>query len=181
MLRIVDINDSTVNHEELKKMYDSAFSEDEQWLPYDQMIHIGDFVDADLVAYYDKDMLVGMSIIFRFPKYNYGSHFTVKEELRGKGYGTKIQDAVISKYSKDHPFIIGVESPFQKDAPNTEIRKKRYSFCLRTGLKDTGVTFTDKSGTYVIMSSSNEPFTKEELDEIFALVFEACKKCTAKK
>ena len=35
MLREVDINDSTVNHEELKRIFDSAFSEGEQWLPYD--------------------------------------------------------------------------------------------------------------------------------------------------
>ena len=181
MLREVDINDSTVNHEELKRMFDSAFSEGEQWLPYDQIIHIGDFIKADLVAYYDKDMLLGLSMIYRFPKYNFGCYFTIKEELRNKGYGKKIFDGIISKYSKDHPFIIGFLSPFQKDAPNIEIRKRRYSFFLRNGMKDTGVNFTDSTGTYVIMSSSNETFTEKDREEIFALITAACEKCIARK
>ena len=181
MLRVVDITNNDVNHEELKQMYDTAFPGEDQMLPYDQIIHIGEFIDADLEAYYDKDMLVGLSMIFRFPKYNYGSYFTVKEELRGKGYGKKILDILINKYSKDRPFIIGAQSPFQKDAPNTEIRKRRYSFFQRCGFRDTGVTFTDISGTYVMMSNSNEPFTQKDCDEIFELVKDACEKSLARK
>ena len=181
MLRVVDITNSNVNHEELKQMYDTAFPGEDQMLPYDQIIHIGEFIDADLEAYYDKDMLVGLSMIFRFPKYNYGSYFTVKEELRGKGYGKKILDILINKYSKDRPFIIAAQSPFQKDAPNTEIRKWRYSFYLRSGFRDTGVTGTDISGTYVFMSTSDEPFTKKDCDEFAELIIATCEKCQVRK
>ena len=182
MLREVDFNDSSVNHEELKKIYNSAFSEDEQWLPYDQIIHIGEFMKADLVAYYDKDILVALSMIFPFPKFTFGCYLAVKEELRNKGYGKKIFEGILSKYGKDHlPFIIGFMSPFQKDAPDLEIKKRRYDFFLRNGMKDTGVAFTDSTGTYVALSSSNEPFTEKEREEIFANITSACEKCIARK
>ena len=181
MLKEVKINESTADNEELKQMYDSAFPGFDQMLPYDQMIHIGDFINADLVAYYDKDILVGMTIVFVLPRFNFGVYFTVKEGLRNKGYGKKILDILFNKYSKDRPFIIGAQSPFQKDAPNLEIRKRRYSFFQRCGFRDTGVTFTDISGTYVMMSSSNEPFTQKDCDELFELVKEACEKSLARK
>ena len=177
MLKEVKINESTADNEELKQMYDSAFPGFDQMLPYDQMIHIGDFINADLVAYYDKDILVGMTIVFVLPRFNFGVYFTVKEGLRNKGYGKKILDILFNKYSKDRPFIIGAQSPFQKDAPNTEIRKRRYSFYLRSGFRDTGVSATESSGTYVFMSTSDEPFTKKDFDEFATLLIANCEKC----
>ena len=47
-----------------------------------------------------------------------------------------------------------VESPKQLDAPNLEIRKRRYAFYLRNGIVDTDRYFTLNGVEYNIITTS---------------------------
>ena len=167
MLRTVEINSSNAHDIELRQLYETAFPPGEQ-IPYDELIHLLDVMDIDYTAYYDGDMLVGLTMVHRLPRYNWGWYFAVREELRGKGYGQGILTAVLDKYSNGRPFVIDIESPLQTDAPNPEQRKRRHAFYLRNGMKDTGTNRTYNNITFTILTNSDEPFTLQDYDDIVA-------------
>ena len=171
MLKSVQINSSNVSDEGLKKIYESAFSGVEQY-PYSDIIRIvkesGE--NLDYTAYYDGDLLVGLTMIFILKRFNFGVYFAVREDLRGKGYGQTILTSLLEKYSKGNPFIIGAESPLEENAPNLEIRKRRHAFYIRKGLRDTGVSYNYNGVLFAVMSNSNEPFYQKDADEIYAML-----------
>lgn len=166
MLRTVEINSANADNAALRRLYETAFPEGEQ-IPYDDLIHLLDIMDIDYRAYYEGEMLVGLTMVLRLPKYNWGWYFAVCEELRGKGYGQRILTSVLDQYRKgQQTFVIDIESPLQPDAPNPEQRKRRHAFYLRNGLKDTGTDRTYNGITFTILSSSDSPFTQQDYEDI---------------
>lgn len=165
MLRRVEIDGNNADDGQLRRLYETAFPEGEQ-IPYDELIQLLKLMDIDYTAYYEGEMLVGLTMVLRLPRYNWGWYFAVTEELRGKGYGQDILTSVLDKYSDGHPFVIDIESPLQADAPNPEQRKRRHGFYLRNGLKDTGANRTYNGITFTILSSSDAPFTEQDYEEI---------------
>ena len=174
MLRAIEINRDNAENEELRRLYETAFPVGEQ-IPYDELIQLLDAMDIDYTAYYEDEMLVGFTMVLRLPKYNWGWYFAVREELRGKGYGQGILSAVLDKYRKECPFIMDIESPLQADAPNPEQRKRRHAFYLRNGMKDTNANRTYNDITFTILSSSDEPFTEQDFNDIVAALRAAWK------
>lgn len=167
MLERIQINSKNAGHEELRQLYETAFPVEEQ-IPYDDLIYLLDAMSIDYTAYYDGDMLVGLTMVLQLPRYNWGWYFAVKEPLRGKGYGQEIMTAVLDKYLGQRPFIIDIESPWQPDAPNPEQRRRRHAFYLRNGMKDKPTSRSYGGVTYTIMSSSDQPFTQQDYDDIVA-------------
>ena len=165
MLRSIEIHSENADDRALRELYQTAFPAEEQ-IPYDELIHLLDVMDIDYTAYYDGDMLVGLTMVLRLPRYNWGWYFAVRDELRGKGYGQAILTSVLDKYRTQQPFVIDIESPLQPDAPNPEQRNRRHAFYLRNGLKDTGANRTYSGITFTIMSSSDEPFTQQDYEDI---------------
>lgn len=165
MLTAVAINSVDACNPQLRQLYTTAFPVQEQ-IPYDELIALLEVLDIDYVAYYDAEMLVGLTMVMRLPRFNWGWYFAVREELRGKGYGQEILTAVLDKYRGAHTFVIDIESPLQPDAPNPEQRRRRHAFYLRNGLRDTGTCRSYGGVTYTILSSSDEPFTQQDYDEI---------------
>jgi GNAT superfamily N-acetyltransferase len=167
MLRAVQINSCNAGNVALRRLYETAFPVGEQ-IPYDDLIHLLDVMDIDYTAYYDDEMLVGLMMVLRLPRYNWAWYFAVQEELRGHGYGQAIFSAVLDKYRGKRPFIMDIESPNQPDAPNPEQRKRRHAFYLRNGLRDTGTCRSFNGITFTILSSSDEPFTLQDYEDIVA-------------
>ena len=167
MLNIVTINSGNADNEELRRLYETAFPEQEQ-IPYEDLIELLDKMDIDYTAYYDDDMLVGLTMVLRLPRYNWAWYFAVRDELRGKGYGQGILSMVLEKYRNGHPFIMDIESPYQPDAPNPEQRRRRHAFYVRNGFKDTPTSRTWDGLTFTILTNSDEPFTQQDYDEIVA-------------
>ena len=173
MFRHVQINKSNAfKNENLKKLYESSFPPEER-TPYEDIIKLLDVMDLDFSVFYDGEKLVGMWIVNRLPKYNWGMFTAVPEEMRGKGIGQKLLTLQLEIYLKENkPFVGDVESPFQPNAPNLEIRKRRYNFYMRNGFKDTGVTFEYKGNSYIAVSTSDEPFTLQDYIEMTASTME---------
>ena len=167
MLKAIQINSTNANDEALRRLYETAFPVEEQ-IPYDDLVYLLDAMDIDYTAYYEGEMLVGLTMVLRLPKYNWGWYFAVQDQLRGKGIGQGILTAVLDKYRDGNPFVIEIESPLQPDAPNHEQRKRRHAFYLRNGLKYTDASRTYEGITYTIMTSSDEPFTQQDYDNIIA-------------
>ena len=166
-MRLVQINSGNADDLELRRLYETAFPEQEQ-IPYDDLIHLLDVMDIDYTAYYEGEILVGFMMVLRLPNYNWGWYFAVREELRGKGYGKGILSDTLDKYHNRNPYIIDIESPLQTDAPNPEQRKRRHAFYLRNGMKDTGAYRTYNGITFTILSSSDEPFSEQDYEYIVA-------------
>ena len=167
MLTTVQINSTNARDRELERLYETAFPVQEQ-IPYDHIIHLLDAMDIDYTAYYDGELLVGLTMVLNLPKYNWGWYFAVRDELRGKGIGQGILSAVLNKYRGKLPFIMDIESPYQIDAPNPEQRKRRHAFYLRNGMKDTHTSRTWDGITFTILTNSDEPFTQQDYDDIVA-------------
>lgn len=167
MLTTIKITSGNADNPALRSLYETAFPEGEQ-IPYDDLISLLDIMDIDYTAYYDGEMLVGLTMVLCLPKYNWGWYFAVCEELRGKGYGQAILTAVLDQYRNVRPFVIDIESPLQPDAPNPEQRQRRHAFYLRNGLKDTNTCRSYNGITFTILSSSDEPFTMQDYDDIVA-------------
>ena len=81
MLKTVQINSGNADDVELRRLYETAFPAQEQ-IPYDDLIHLLDAMDIDYTAFYDDEILVGLMIVLRLPRYNWAWYFAVKEELR---------------------------------------------------------------------------------------------------
>ncbi len=167
MLRAIEINSSNVNDDQLKQLYETAFPVEEQ-IPYDALIILLDKLDIDYTAYYDDETFVGLTMVLRLPRFNWGWYFAVREELRGKGYGQTILPSLLAQYRGKRPFIIDIESPLQADAPNPQQRQRRHAFYLSNGLRDTATSRTFEGITYTIMTNSDEPFTQQDYDDIIA-------------
>ena len=165
MLKSIAINSDNAEDRELRKLYETAFPVEEQ-IPYDELILLLEAMDIDYTAYYYGELLVDLTMVLRLPKYNWGWYFAVREELRGKGFGQGILSAVLDKYRGGHPFIIDIESPLQADAPNPKQRRRRHAFYQRNGMKDTNTSRTYEGITYTILTSSDEPFTQQDYDNI---------------
>ena len=167
MIKSVQINSSNVDNEDLKKIYESAFTGGEQY-PYNDIIRIVNENpdNVDITAYYDGDLLIGFTMVYILKRFVFGAYFGVREDLRGKGYGQTIFSSFLKKYSKSNPFIMGAESPLEENAPNLEIRKRRHSFFIRNGMRDTGISYNYNGVLFTIMSNRNEPFSQEDFDEI---------------
>lgn len=167
MLRTVEINSSNMGDEVLRHLYETAFPVEEQ-VPYDELPYLLEKLSIDYTAYYDGETMVGLTMVLHLAKYNWGWYFAVREPLRGMGYGQEILTTILEKYREKRPFVIDIESPRQPDAPNPEQRQRRYNFYLRNGLRDTMTSRTYNGITYTILSSSDEPFTHQDYDEIIA-------------
>ena len=122
--------------------------------------------NVDITAYYDGDLLIGFTMVYILKRFVFGAYFGVREDLRGKGYGQTIFSSLLKKYSKSNPFIMGAESPLEENAPNLEIRKRRHSFFIRNGMRDTGISYNYNGVLFTIMSNRNDPFSQEDFDEI---------------
>lgn len=166
-MKRVQIHSGNADNLQLRELYETAFPVEEQ-IPYDVLIHLLDKLDIDYTAYYDGDVFVGLTMVLRLPRFNWGWYFAVREQLRGKGFGQDILTSILQKYHGERPFIIDIESPLQDDAPNPEQRQRRHAFYRRNGLKDTPTSRTYDGITYTIMTNSDEPFTQQDYDDIIA-------------
>ena len=177
MYKEVQINSSNAfDDEELKKLYESSFPEDER-LPYEEFVKLLNLMNIDFDAFYDEEKLVGMWVVSRLPRFNWCAFFAVTEKLRGKGIGQKLLIRMKDKYSKEeNPLIGDVESPLQTDASNLEIRKRRHAFYLRNGFRDSGLYHNYKGVSYSIITNSNRTFTQKDYDEIISAIRPSLKK-----
>ena len=167
MLRRVEINRNSPENEKLKVIYENAFPVDER-VPFNELFDFLDKMGGDISAFYDGDILIGMYVAFRVKKFIYGAYSAIDEKLRGKGYGQKMFTQTFERYKNDVPFINDVESPLQANAPNLEIRKRRHTFHKRNGFNDTGKILNFNDVEYTIMSTSKDPVSQENVDEVFA-------------
>ncbi len=155
---------SNIDNQEVRQLYESAFP-DEEKIPYNDLKILLKTMPLDFTAWYENGIFIGLTIVYkREAAANWFWYFAVREELRGKGYGSKILCLISERYAQQS-LIIDIESPRQQ-SENFEQRKRRYEFYLRNGFHDTGVGRTFRGITYTILASGNATFTTQDYDSI---------------
>jgi GNAT superfamily N-acetyltransferase len=151
--------------DDIKLLYESAFPEEEQ-IPWSDIMELVNRMPLDFTVYYDGVALMGFTIVYPRPSFNWFWYFAVPDELRGKGVGQKILSQLIEKYN-DSTNILDMESPEQV-CENQAVRRRRHAFYLRNGFRDTGVGRSFKGVDYTIMKMGEGTFTMKDYDEIIA-------------
>ena len=151
--------------EQLKQLYQTAFPENEQ-IPWNDLVRLIGEMHLDFTAYYQGEDLIGFTIVYPRPSFNWYWYFAVKEELRGKGFGQQILTALIEKY-KGQSCVLDMESPRQL-CNNAEQRQRRHAFYLRNGFRDTNLYRKYDDIEMTIMMMGDDIFTMQDWDAIVA-------------
>ena len=149
--------------EHIKHLYKTAFPKEEQ-IPWNDLVRLIDEMHLDFTTYYENGQLIGFTIVYPRPTFNWFWYFAVKEELRGKGLGQKILNQ-LTKHYKGQSCVLDMESPRQECA-NKEQRLRRQAFYLRNGFRDTNVYRTWDDLEMTIMMKGPGTFTLQDWDEI---------------
>lgn len=150
-------------NEQIRQVYESAFPKEEK-IPWDDLMRLIGEMHLDFTAYYEGEVLIGFTIIYPRPSFNWYLYFAVREELRGKGYGQQILFKVIERY-KGQTSVFDMESPRQ-ECENIEQRKRRHAFYLRNGFRDTYVYKTFDTVEMTIMMMGEGLFTMQDWDNV---------------
>ncbi|MBR2811217.1 MAG: GNAT family N-acetyltransferase [Solobacterium sp.] len=108
-------------------LYDASFP-DNEGIPY----RIVNVLRPDRVftVCFEEETMIGLYVMFFHEKTAYLSCLAVSETLRNKGYGSKILQMI----------VIDIEQ-LDETAANSEERKKRRQFCLRSGFEPSGIFY----------------------------------------
>ncbi len=152
--------------DKLRELYEAAFPVEEQ-IPWGDLMVLVEKMPLDFTAYYENAVLMGFTIVYPRPAFNWFWYFAVPLQLRGNGVGQKILSRLIERY-KDYMNILDMESPLQQDCDNLEQRRRRHAFYLRNGFRDTGVGRSFGGIDYTIMMMGDGTFTMHDYDAIIA-------------
>ena len=158
----MQLNPANAN-EEVRRLYEAAFPKEEQ-IPWKDLMRLMKTMSLDFTVYYEDENLVGLTIVYPRPQFNWFWYFAVPEELRGQGIGQRILTQLIERY-KGKSDILDMESPEQV-CENSKQRKRRHAFYLRNGFRDTGVGKSFKGIDYTIMMNGEGTFTQRDYDLI---------------
>ena len=106
-----------------------------------------------------NEELVGMYYLFLNEDLVYLSYICVREEDKGKSYGTKILQHIHEDYS-DYRFVVDIEEVKEND-DNYEEERRRRAFYLKNGYESTGVFYRIFGVDYELLSY-NGKVSKED-------------------
>ena len=110
-------------------------------------------------AFYEDDQFCGVLYTAEDNKYIFVLYLAVNDQIRSKGYGTKILNWL--KQNTEKIIVLNVES-LDSSAENALQREKRISFYGKNGIFDTGCKFVDEGENYSVLASDIEHFEPRE-------------------
>jgi len=119
-------NSDSKEFKEAWKIYKSSFSSDETRSLKSQLKLMKNRLYNFFIVF-DNDLLVAIITGWNFNNFLFVEHFAIREELRGKGMGTRLLKEYISKNKQK--IILEVERP------DNEVAIKRIRFYEKIGFK----------------------------------------------
>ena len=116
-------------------------------------------------AFYDDEQFCGIMYTAENDKYIYVLYLAVNDQIRSKGYGTKMLNWL--KSDTDKIIVLDVES-IDPSAENAQQRERRVSFYNRNGIFHAECKFTDWGETYSVMTSDIENFDAKEFESLLS-------------
>lgn len=109
----------------------------EEYLAPTELVKMARSDNFDFLALLDKDTFVGFMVVQTFKNLAYLFFLAIDADSRGKGYGSRAIETLKAEYpNKTHTVDFEM---IDDTAPNAEQRKKRRSFYLRNGYRETGL------------------------------------------
>lgn len=148
----------------VKEIYFKSFPPNER-MPFPLMVGMSKMWHTNFLSFYYNETLCGFIYLATNQKLVFVMFFAVDEIFRSKGYGSAILQEIQQRYP-NKKIIISIE-PCDADALDLDIRKKRKSFYLRNGYKETGY-MVKLNGVVQEILINNGDFIKEEFRTFFA-------------
>lgn len=137
MLRSLPVNEKLKEYEEVHRLYDASFPDDER-IPWHRLLKKND-ESRQMRAWFDNDQLVGLSYVFVHGNIAYLGYLAIEENLREKGYGSMVLKEICSAF-EEYKVVIDIEI-VTEEADNYEERLRRREFYMRCGFERTGVGY----------------------------------------
>ncbi len=134
-LRIENITLTSRNRQKVKEIYKSSFPKEDR-MPFVLMLIMAYLKSTHFISFYDGDTLCGFVYMATIKKLTFVMFFAVNENIRSKGYGSRILDKIQSLYP-DNKIIITIER-CDEDAEDIEQRLRRRKFYMNNGYIETG-------------------------------------------
>lgn len=152
-------------YKDVKDLMYEAFPPN-QLLPLNTLTMWAKRKGVDFFAFYDDGELFGTTFMMQNEKYAYVLYLAVKDNLRSKGYGSKILEFVKQKVEGKLIFL-DVEEPDRLALNNTQ-RKNRIKFYHKHGIVDAGYTFMEDQDAFRILCANPEEFDVEEASQMIS-------------
>lgn len=123
---------------------------------------------ASFKAVLDEGSFVGLTYVIGTDRVKTLMFLAIDGAARGKGYGTRILQAVHEKYG-DAKLFLNIE-PLDEDAPNFEQRCRRKAFYERNGMGLLDYRVREAGVTYEMMTFG-EYVTKEEYADVMKVMY----------
>lgn len=122
--------------DEVVHLYETAFPRVEK-KPFDWIVTLAMEGKMEIQAITDEEEFVGLAILMRTDTTALLDYFAISKAKRCGGYGGKAVRAIQQHY-RGKKLILEIEKE-DPDAPNAVNRKRRKTFYLKNGLKETGL------------------------------------------
>lgn len=145
-----NINTHNADISRIERLYISAFPEDER-APFKRLISKSKRRDMSFFVIYDDGQFLGFVYIASRKDLSYIYYLALEEDMRNKGYGTKILSALSRRFS-DRRLFLAAEQPDESKS-NNAIRLRRIAFYERCGFHRTGDALLEGSVVYSLLST----------------------------
>jgi len=162
MLQLKNVSQNKKDFNKIKELYYEAFPREEV-LPLFLLRIKAKKENIDFLGIYDESQLIGLIYVVTYKDISCIMYFAITENVRGKGYGSKVLDLIKGKY-KGNRIILYIEE-IDKNVSNYEQRVKRKKFYEKNGFKDLQYKIRE-AGIYYEMLGYEGIVTKEEYEEL---------------
>ncbi len=153
------------NKEEIKDLYFSAFPKEER-IAFWYLCLKAKKKNADFIAIYDKSDFIGLAYLIYHRSTAFLFFFAVKEEYRGRGYGSLILGKLKSMY-KNKKIVLWVETTdetYDGEFENLAERWSRKGFYQRNGFSESICKIRENGVRYDILEHGGFVSKKEMHD-----------------
>lgn len=157
-IKFTEVKYSTCEHNNVKKLYYSAFPPIER-LPLWFLLWRSK--DKNIMFYniFDKELWIGFIYLIKYKDIIFVFYFAIDSNIRSKGYGGRILNKIKNEYPGNR-IILYIEA-IEKNADNIEQRIRRKQFYIENGFKDSGYILKLKSGKYELLIYGNKIVEEE--------------------
>ena len=161
MLQFFDVTKDAPWFPQVKALYESAFPANER-IPIKHLLD--DKIKREFWAFFDEETFCGFSSSISHGDITNIVYFAVVPELRCRGYGSKILQA-IRRQHPDTRIVVDIEvEEDSKDADELERRNRRRDFYQRNGFDASPVEYHWQGEHYRLLSAGGTVTEKEFRD-----------------
>ena len=161
MLHFFDVTKKSPRLPQVKALYESAFPANER-IPIKHLLD--NKIKREFWAFFDGDLFCGFSNSISHGDITNIVYFAVEPELRSRGYGSQILQAIREKHP-DSRIVVDIEvEEDSKDTEELERRNRRREFYLRNGFGAAPVEYHWQGEHYRLLSAGGTVTDKEFRD-----------------